>query len=98
LKESSIPLWSQPRSRVCEEELAKIACVKVETVHRTAHELLELLERDLECHGVAVKGSKIREQGRGAREREKSLEDWEPLHDSIGVTHWLPPRRCLNSD
>ena len=29
---------------------------------------------------------------------ERSYEDWEPVHDSIGVTHWLPPRRCLNCD
>ena len=36
------------RSRASEEELAKIAGVKVTTVRRTAHELLELLERDLE--------------------------------------------------
>jgi hypothetical protein len=28
----------------------------------------------------------------------KRLEDWEPIHDSIGVTHWLPPRRCVNCD
>ena len=58
-----------------EEELAKIAGVKVATVRRTAHELLELFERD-----------------------DKPLENWEPVHDSIGVTHWLPPRRCLTCD
>jgi len=29
---------------------------------------------------------------------ELSLEDFEPVHDSIGVTHWLPPRRCVNCD
>jgi len=29
---------------------------------------------------------------------EKPLEEWEPVHDSIGVTHWLPPRRCRNCD
>jgi len=28
----------------------------------------------------------------------KSLKDWEPVHDSIGVTHWLPPRKCPNCD
>lgn len=28
--------------------------------------------------------------------KERNLEDWEPVHDSIGVTHWLPPtyRNC----
>jgi DNA-directed RNA polymerase specialized sigma24 family protein len=44
------------RSRVSAEELAKIAGVKVTTVRRTAHELLELLERDLESQGIAVRG------------------------------------------
>jgi len=42
------------RSSVSAEELAKIAGVKVTTVRRTAHELLELLERDLQGQGVAV--------------------------------------------
>ena len=60
---------------VSAEELARIAGVKVTTVRRTAHELLEVLERD-----------------------DRPLENWEPVHDSIGVTHWLPPRRCLNCD
>ena len=32
------------------------------------------------------------------RKEERSLEDWEPVHDSIGVTHWLPPKRCLSCD
>ena len=27
------------------------------------------------------------------KQDERSLEDWEPVHDSIGVTHWLPPRK-----
>jgi DNA-directed RNA polymerase specialized sigma24 family protein len=43
------------RSSVSAEELAKIAGVKVTTVRKTAHELLELLKRDLESHGVSVK-------------------------------------------
>lgn len=34
------------------EELAKIAGVKSETVRRTAKELFELLERDLELRGL----------------------------------------------
>ena len=37
------------------EELAKIAGVKATTVRKIAYELLELLERDLENHGVSVK-------------------------------------------
>ena len=37
------------------EKLAEIAGVKVTTVRRTAHELLELLMQDLESHGVAVR-------------------------------------------
>ena len=24
---------------------------------------------------------------------DRNLEDWVPVHDSIGVTHWLPPMR-----
>jgi len=27
----------------------------------------------------------------------KNLENWVPVHDSIGVTHWLPPI-CRNCD
>jgi len=33
-----------------------------------------------------------------SKKDEPSLEDWEPVHDSIGVTHWLPPRRCVNCE
>ncbi|HYB75395.1 MAG TPA: hypothetical protein VEC08_00400 [Nitrososphaerales archaeon] len=43
------------KSGVSAEELAKIAGVKATTVRRVAFELLELLELDLESHGVAVK-------------------------------------------
>jgi len=43
------------RSSVSAEELAKIAGVKATTVRRTAHELLELLKRDLERQGVTVR-------------------------------------------
>jgi len=43
------------KSGVSAEELAKIAGVKATTVRKIAHELLELLERDLESHGVAVR-------------------------------------------
>jgi len=43
------------KSGVSAEELAKIAGVKATTVRQIAHELLELLEHDLEAHGVAVK-------------------------------------------
>ena len=42
------------KSGVSAEELAKIAGVRAASVRRTAHELLELLERDLESRGVAV--------------------------------------------
>ena len=28
---------------------------------------------------------------------ERNLKDWVPVHDSIGVTHWLPPT-CRNCD
>lgn len=28
---------------------------------------------------------------------EEPFLDWEPVHDSIGVTHWLPSR-CKNCD
>ena len=28
----------------------------------------------------------------------KDLSEWEPVHDSVGVTHWLPPMRCRNCD
>jgi hypothetical protein len=31
------------------------------------------------------------------REDKQTFEDWEPVHDSIGVTHWLPPM-CRNCD
>lgn len=34
------------------EELAKIAGVKADTLRRTAKELFELLERDLEIRGL----------------------------------------------
>jgi len=44
------------RSRVSAEELAKIAGVKATTIRKIAHELLELLERDLERQGVTVRG------------------------------------------
>ena len=44
------------KSGVSAEELAKIAGVKAATVRKIAHELLELLERDLESHGVAARG------------------------------------------
>ncbi|HYB75509.1 MAG TPA: hypothetical protein VEC08_00985 [Nitrososphaerales archaeon] len=43
------------RSSVTAEELARVAGVKAATVRRIAHELLELLERDLESHGVAAR-------------------------------------------
>jgi len=42
------------KSGVSAEELAKIAGVKAATVRKIARELLELLERDLESHGVAA--------------------------------------------
>jgi DNA-directed RNA polymerase specialized sigma24 family protein len=42
-------------SGVSAEELAKIAGVKATTVRKIAHELLELLERDLESQGVTVR-------------------------------------------
>ena len=43
------------KSGVSAEELAKIAGVKATTVRRIAHELLELLERNLEIHVIAAK-------------------------------------------
>jgi hypothetical protein len=36
--------------------------------------------------------SKEKEEKEGKR-----LEDWVPVHDSIGVTHWQPPS-CKNCD
>ena len=42
------------KSGVSAEDLAKIAGVKAATIRKIAHELLELLERDLESHGVMV--------------------------------------------
>ena len=43
------------KSGVSAEELAKIAGVKAATVRKIAHELLELLELDLEGHSVAAR-------------------------------------------
>lgn len=86
------------KSGVSAEELAKIAGVKATTVRKTAHELFELLERDLKSRVLQSEMSAAREQGRGAKEGQQRLEDWEPVHDSVGVTRWLPARRCLNSD
>jgi DNA-directed RNA polymerase specialized sigma24 family protein len=43
------------KSGVSAKELAKIAGVKAATVRKIAHELLELLERDLESRGVAAR-------------------------------------------
>jgi hypothetical protein len=43
------------RSNVSAEEPGKIAGVKATTVRKIAHELLELMERDLESQGVATR-------------------------------------------
>lgn len=34
------------------------------------------------------------------KEEAKKLEpcDYEPIHDGLGITHWLPPKRCENCD
>lgn len=29
------------------------------------------------------------------KELELSPEDYEPYVDPLGITHWLPPKRCL---
>jgi len=42
--------------------------------------------------------SAVREQEQERKKDEKALQDWEPVHDSIGVTHWLPPKRSLACD
>jgi hypothetical protein len=44
------------KSGVSAEELARIAGVKAATVRKIAHELLELLEQDVESRAVAVGG------------------------------------------
>jgi hypothetical protein len=31
------------------------------------------------------------------QEEEQNHENWVPVHDSIGLTHWLPPI-CRNCD
>jgi len=32
------------------------------------------------------------------KKHKSSLEDWEPVHNSIGVTHWLPPESGIDSE
>jgi hypothetical protein len=31
-------------------------------------------------------------------ESDDLFQNYEAVHDGIGVTHWLPPKRCKNCD
>jgi hypothetical protein len=49
---------------------------------------MSLTEQDKKCE--------MEEEEVDEKELEISPEDYEPYVDPIGVTHWLPPKRCLS--
>ncbi|HUK79465.1 MAG TPA: hypothetical protein VLU91_02250 [Nitrososphaerales archaeon] len=38
------------------------------------------------------------EESKEDSESDGFFQNYEPIHDGIGVTHWLPPRQCENYD
>lgn len=42
--------------------------------------------------------SKPKEAKRPEQERRPEPCEYVPVHDGLGITHWLPPKRCKDCD